>query len=337
MVVPFEGGADSWDRFVDEAEGATFCHLAGWRSVMEEALGHETVYLVATDTRGEWRGVLPLVRVESPLFGDYLLSMPFLSYGGPLGTPAARWTLADAAREEASERGVDLLELRAREPMTSPLQVSNRKITVLLDLPDDVEELWMGHLRGKVRTMVRRPRKEGMEVRFGRDELDAFYRVFSVNMRDLGTPVLPRAFFDAAARAFGDRMWTATVRSADGEPVAGGCGFLYRGEFEMTWASSLREYQQYTVNEFLYWSFMERLVEEGADTFNFGRCTPGSGTHRWKRKWRGRDVPLPWLQWTPAATPSPERPLYRAATWLWSRLPVAVTNRIGPHLASSLP
>ncbi len=83
---------------------------------------------------------------------------------------------------------------------------------------------------------------------------------------------------------------------------------------------------------------MERLIEEGrASTFNFGRCTPGSGSHRWKRKWRGRDVPLPWLQWNPAATPSPERPIYRLATRLWSNLPLAITNRIGPHVATFLP
>lgn len=336
IVVPFEGDAETWDRFVADAPGGTFCHLAGWRTVMERALGHDTRYLVATDTGGRWRGVLPLVHVKSALFGNYLLSMPFLNYGGPLGSASARLALIDAARDEADERGVDLLELRSREPMTSPLQVSNRKITVLLDLPDDVEQMWMGHLPGKVRTMVRKPGKEGMEMRFGLDLLPDFYRVFSVTMRNLGTPVLPRELFEVAADVFADQMWVGGVYAND-EPVAVGCGFLFRGEFEMTWAGSLQEYQRYTVNEFLYWSFMERLIQVGADTFNFGRCTPGSGTHRWKQKWAGRDVPLPWLQWTPVATPSPESGLYRTATWLWSRLPVALTNRIGPHLAGSLP
>lgn len=336
-VTRFDGEPEEWDRFVTGRLESTFCHLAGWRPVMEEVLGHETVYLVARDEEGGWHGVLPLVHVTSALFGDYLLSMPFLNYGGPLGSPPARLALLRAARDEARERGVDLLEIRTRDPMDSPLQVSNRKITVVLDLPDDVEELWMGHLRGKVRTMVRRPRKEGMEVRFGLDQLDAFYGVFSVNMRDLGTPVLPRRFFEALVEHLGTRVRVGVVYDAEGKAVAAGFGFVWMGEFEMTWAGSLKEYQRFTVNELLYWSFMEMLIGEGATRFNFGRCSPGSGTHRWKQKWEGRDVPLPWLQWIPAATPSPERPLYKAATWVWSHLPLAVTQRVGPVFASSLP
>ena len=59
------------------------------------------------------------------------------------------------------------------------------------------------------------------------------------------------------------------------EPVAGGCGFLWGGEFEMTWASALRKYNRMTPNMLLYWSFMEKAIEGGAALFNFGRCTPG--------------------------------------------------------------
>jgi FemAB-related protein (PEP-CTERM system-associated) len=304
---------------------------------MEDVLGHETVYLIARDADGQASGVLPLVHVVSALFGNYLLSMPFLNYGGPLGSGAARLALLNAARDEAVDRRVDLLEVRTRDPIISPLQVSNRKITVILDLPDDLESLWMGHLRGKVRTMVRRARKEGMQVRFGPDQRDAFYQVLSVTMRDLGTPALSRRFFEAVVAHLQPWVRIGVVYSASGAPAAAGFGFLWKGEFEMTWAGSRREYQRFTVNEYLYWSFMEMLIGEGADAFNFGRCTPGSGTHRWKQKWEGREVALPWLQWTPAATPSPDRPLYRAATWVWSHLPLAVTERLGPPLASSLP
>jgi hypothetical protein len=74
--------------------------------------------------------------------------------------------------------------------------------------------------------------------------------------------------------------------------------------------------------------------------FDFGRCTPGGGTHRFKLQWGGKDVPLPWAQWSPrgmAATPSPDRPLFRLATAVWSRLPLGVANRLGPFLAVRLP
>jgi len=97
---------------------------------------------------------------------------------------------------------------------------------------------------------------------------------------------------------------------------------VWRSEFEMTWASSLREHSRSAPNMLLYWSFMEQMIARGVRVFDFGRCTPGSGTHRFKRQWGGTDVALPWLQWSArnvAATPSPERPGYRLAAAVWRR------------------
>jgi hypothetical protein len=90
----------------------------------------------------------------------------------------------------------------------------------------------------------------------------------------------------------------------------------------------------------LYASFMEEMIRRGARLFNFGRCTPGVGTHRFKLQWGGTDELLPWAQWAPGAveaTPSPERPVFRLATRAWQRLPLAVANRAGPWLARQLP
>lgn len=335
-----DGTAAEWDAFVRGREGSSFCHLAGWRDVIEGELGHPCTYLVARDADGRWAGVLPLVRVRSLLFGHYLLSMPFLSYGGPLGSPGARRALSEEATRIAGETGADLLELRGRgidpEP---PLERVERKITVVLDLPDDPEVLWKDTLKSKVRSQVRRPMKEGMETRFGFDQIEPFYKVFQVNMRDLGTPVLPRGFFARIGEVLPDEVEFGCVYLGD-EPVAAGCGFVWGSEFEITWASALREFSRMAPNMLLYWAFMERMVERGLGSFNFGRCTPGGGTHRFKQQWGGEDEPLPWGQWSPSGvveTPNPDRPVFRAATNVWSRLPLPVANRLGPVLARWLP
>jgi FemAB-related protein (PEP-CTERM system-associated) len=339
-VVPFTRGGDVWDGFVTRAPGATFCHLYGWRDVMADALGHESPYAVAVDDQDEIQGVLPLVRVKSPWLGHYLVSLPFLNYGGPVGEPDACRALAAWAAAEARTSGADLLELRTRAALDTPLRASLRKITVLLDLPADPEELWRT-FSSKLRNQVRRPQRESdIEVRFGLGELDSFYHVFAHNMRDLGTPVLPRTLFEAIARAFPDLVVFGTVWCG-GRPVAGGCGFLWGGEFEMTWASSLRSHNHLGANMLLYWSFMREVIARRARIFNFGRCTPGGGTHRFKRQWGGsRDVPLPWAQWAPgavAATPSPDRPVFQFASAVWRRLPLALANLLGPILARQLP
>jgi FemAB-related protein (PEP-CTERM system-associated) len=338
-VVPYSGTDDEWDRMMSGFADSTFCHLSGWERVMSGALGHECIRLGARDDSGAWVGGLPLVHVRSRLFGDYLLSMPFLSYGGPVGPTEARQLLVETAIEEADRRGVDLLELRSRQALPGDHRVSERKVTVVKSLPESSEELWEKGLRAKVRSQVRRPMKEGMTTRFGPELVSSFYGVFARTMRDLGTPVLPRAFFEAIVENLSERSVVGLVE-LDGRPVAAGFGLEWNGELEITWAGADRELSRLAPNMLLYWGFMEESIRRGATAFNFGRCTPGSGTHRFKMQWGAEEQPLPWIQWAPSdtlATPSPDDSKYQLATRVWSRLPLAVTNFIGPRISRFLP
>jgi hypothetical protein len=91
----------------------------------------------------------------------------------------------------------------------------------------------------------------------------------------------------------------------------------------------------------LYWAFLERAMEQGLTRFNFGRCSPDGGTHRFKRQWGGRDEPLWWYQYSPggraAATPSPDAGAYSWGPRLWKRLPLPVANLLGPRIVRAIP
>src|SRR5205085_12160514 len=93
----FDGPATEWDAFASAQKGYTHFHRYGWRRVMQDVYGHDCIYVAARDERGALAGVLPLVRVKSMLFGHFLVSMPFLNYGGPLGTDEATRALVDEA------------------------------------------------------------------------------------------------------------------------------------------------------------------------------------------------------------------------------------------------
>lgn len=338
-IAPFEGATSEWDDFAGGQAGYTHFHRWGWKRVLEQVFGHQCVYLAARGDDGGLRGVLPLVRVKSAIFGHYLVSMPFLNYGGPLGDAEPVRALADEAVRLADAGGVKLLELRSRVALPLELPVSHRKITVVLDLPGTGDELFKA-IPAKVRSQVRRPQKEGVTVRFGPDQVDPFFAVFSRHMRDLGTPTLPRRFFQAIAAEFGDSAWFGCAWLKD-EPIACGAGFTWGGEFEMTWASSLSAYNKIAPNMLLYWAFMERAIERRLQVFNFGRCTPDGGTHRFKRQWGSRDEPLHWYQHTrgnvEAATPSPDDGAFSWGPRLWKRLPLPLATALGPRIVRYIP
>jgi len=306
---------------------------------MESVFGHECVYLGCRSGDGSLCGVLPLVRVRSRLFGHYLVSMPFLNYGGPLGSGAAVAALTREASAIATRDGVKLLELRSRAGLPIDLPVSHRKLTVLVDIPaNDPQALWAS-LSTKTRNKVRRPQKLGVEVRFGGEEMQSFFRVFAHHMRELGTPTQPEHFFRAIRDAFKESVVFGCAY-LNGTPIAGGCGFRWADEFEITWSSALRAHNDVRANYLLQWSFMERAAREGCRTYNFGRSSPGSGTHEFKRQWGGRDEPLWWYHLArggTAETPSPDSGPYRWGPRLWQWLPVGLATRLGPRIVRYIP
>ena len=72
-----------------------------------------------------------------------------------------------------------------------------------MDSSGGSEALWK-RLPSKLRSQIRKPQKENVTVQFGADQLQPFYAVFARHMRDLGTPVMPRSFFEEVSREFGD-------------------------------------------------------------------------------------------------------------------------------------
>jgi FemAB-related protein (PEP-CTERM system-associated) len=334
--------AARWDAFVDGAAGATAYHGFGWKRVVEESFGHRTHYLQAADGSGRIRGVLPLVRLKSVLFGKFLVSMPFFNYGGICAEePEVRAALLAAGVDIARAEGVSHLELRETSLLNAGLPVKTTKVCMRLALPGTAAELW-GTFDAKLRSQVRRPGKEGMTARVGREEeLDGFYRVFAANMRDLGTPVYSKRFFANILAAFPERSWIHTVYTGNGEPVASGFLLGHRETLEIPWASALRAFNRFSPNTLLYWSALSFACEHGYRCFDFGRSTPGEGTYRFKEQWGAQPVQLYWHYWLSAGGGLPElnphNPRYQAAIRLWRRLPLPVTRVLGPAIVRNLP
>jgi hypothetical protein len=123
--------------------------------------------------------------------------------------------------------GVSLLEggaERRGDAITGSADRSTRKITVVRDLPHGGGPVLWKQLDGKVRSQVRRPQKEGVQVRFGVDQVAPFFSIFARHMRDLGTPTQPKRLFEALVDAFPDDVWFGCAYLGK-EAIAAGCGF----------------------------------------------------------------------------------------------------------------
>lgn len=339
-IKTLEAETQLWDDFVHRQPAAHGSHLSGWKKVIEESFGHTCIYLMAAESN-ELYGVLPLVHVCSRLFGSFLISVPFLNYGGIVaGNDAARDGLFNAARELAATHRATYVELRHETPLLENVPTKQHKVSMLLDLPEEPEKLWSG-FKPKLRSQIRKPQKAGLSIRIGREEeLTHFYEVFSINMRDLGTPVYSRNFFAKILKNFPESTWICSILLHD-QPVAAGFILGFRDTLEIPWASSLRRYNHLAANMLLYWSVLEFAIKKGYRRFDFGRCTPGENTFKFKAQWGARPVPLYWQYWLANGNELPElaptNPRYQLAIKAWQKLPLFLTRLVGPAIIRNIP
>jgi serine/alanine adding enzyme len=342
MKILFAGDerAESWNNFVT-------AHVAGvnylrwqWKYVMERAFGWRTFYLLAEEF-GEVQGVLPLVWQNSRLFGNLLSSMPYFSEGGILATsPDAEALLLAEAISLARKLKSKHVELRQMTRLAADLPVKTDRVVMVLDLDPDPERI-MQRFDTKMRSNVRRCCKKSLEAEFGGLEfLDDFYEIFARRMRDLGTPVYTKRFFEQILSVFPEESFICRVRS---QKTIVSASFMtgFRNSIESNWAASLPEGRDLKASMFMAWQSMCFAAAKGYRLFDFGRSSIGSPTYDFKLEWNTRIIPLYWYRWSPQDEKSVEldrrNPQFRAAIEIWKRLPLSVTKVLGPPIAKCIP
>ncbi len=329
--------AGLWDNYVNAHPEATFFHLSSWRQVLEQAYGHPCHYLYA-EADGKIRGVLPLAHLRSRLFANALVSTPFCVYGGVLSDDeAARLSLEKAATGLAGELKVDYLEYRyLRQPESGRLE-KDLYVTFRKQLDPDPEANLKAVPR-KQRAMIRKGIKAGLESVID-PGVDRFYGLYAESVRNLGTPVFPKRYFETLKRTFADACEILVVEH-QGVPVAGVMNFYFRNQVLPYYGGGVAAARNLKANDFMYWEVMRRAVEKGVKIYDFGRSKRGTGSYRFKTHWGFEPQPLHYqyelIEVGELPDVNPLNPKYQLFIKAWRKLPLPVSKIVGPWLARSL-
>lgn len=333
--------------------------------MIRKTYGHDTYYLMAvreaprpaaigeTAKPGKEQilGVLPLVHFRHPVFGNELVSMPFMDGGGILadGQEVEQSLFAEAVKL-ARRIGATQINLRCELPVagmdtmaslgisgSTPLKILNRttKVRMLLSLPAS-SELLTKSFKSKLRSQINKPLKAGCTSRTGGVELlEDFYKVFLTNMRDLGSPVHSVELMRNVLGEFPE-LARIMMTYKSGEPVAAAMVIGFKEVLRNPWASSDRKHASMSPNMLLYLRMLEFACDNGYKAFDFGRSTVGEGTYRFKEQWGAAPVPLHWyLISLDGKLPDPngsESKLFETAVHFWKKLPLGVTRILGPRI-----
>ncbi len=323
-------------------QSASIYHMSSWKTLIEKTFGHQCLYYYALNEQGDICGILPSVNLNSKIFGNFIVSMPYFNYGGVLAdNDDIANQLNQCLQQQADKNKVSHIQYRESvERVGDVLSVSTNKVNMILQLPESADAL--GKLIGsKRRSQIKRPIKEGVSHKIGGAELlSDFYAVFCQNMRDLGTPVYGKSFFENILNTF-EANCSICIVYWQGKPVSAGFLIRYKDRLEIPWASTLSYANRISVNMYLYWQILSYAIEIGCKEFDFGRSTVDEGTYRFKKQWKSEPQQCYWYHWVPsgAVLPnlSPSNAKFNLAIKLWKKLPLSVANALGPLLVKNLP
>jgi FemAB-related protein (PEP-CTERM system-associated) len=327
-----------WDAFVEGAPEATFFHRAGWRRVIEKSFGHRTHYFQAERSTGI-AGVLPLTEIRSVLFGHSLIANAFCVSGGPIALDEpARGALNASARELFHKTGARYLEYRgAAKPKPEWQTRDDLYASFSGPLPEDEAEN-LKRIPRKQRAVVRKAIDSNLTWRVGHD-IDALYDLYAISVRNLGTPVFPKRYFQNLVATFAPACDVLTV-SHDNVPVASVMNFYFRDRVMPFYTGSVPQARKLGAYVLMYWRLMRHAAARGCRIFDFGRSKVGTGPYEFKKNWGFTPVPIVHHFLTRDGTPMPDinplNPKYRMMIATWKRLPLAVANRLGPIIVRNI-
>ena len=339
MLLPdTKEAAAEWDAFVASRPDSTFFHLSGWREVVRRSFGHRCPYLVSREN-GALGAVMPLTEIDSFLFGHFLIGNGFCVGGGPLSASAgALAAVLKEAEDLGRARKVAYIELRDCEA-AGPSWQSRSDLYAGFEGPIAREEADnLKQIPRKQRAVVRKALEQGFEITIER-QARPFFDLYARTVRDHGTPVLPRRYFENLLSVFGEACEILTVRK-EGRPISSVLSFFYRDRVLPYYTGSIVEARRSGANDMMYWALMRRAVERGASVFDFGRSKLGTGPYAFKSNWgfTPRPITHQYLLLGRDTLPNlnPTNPRYAKLIATWQRLPLPIANAISPFISRSL-
>jgi FemAB-related protein (PEP-CTERM system-associated) len=333
-------GDTRWDPYVKSHADGSFHHLLGWKRVIERAFGHRAHYLYA-ERDGKLTGVFPLFEVGGAPFTRAMVSAPVGVSGGVIADDdeSAR-LLRDGARAIAEREQLSYIEYKSEKKRFADLPTKDDLYYVFRQELFGDREKQLAVIPRKTRAVIREAEKNKLRADFNRNDLEAFYDLYALSLRNLGTPMFPKELFVASLEEFPDACDILSVRHT-GRIIGCVLNYYYKGVMLPFFAGTAPEARDVGVNNYVYWVMLERGYDLGYRVFDFGRSKKDTGAFAFKKHFGMQETPLQYqydlVKAKELPSFNPTNPKYTKAIETWQKLPVELTKIVGPLIQKRLP
>ncbi|MEM9287113.1 MAG: FemAB family XrtA/PEP-CTERM system-associated protein [Pseudomonadota bacterium] len=334
-----DGAFGVWDDYVRAHPSSTAFHLSAWSRAVQASMGHRVHWLTYRSAAGALEGVLPITQIKSRLFGHSLISCAFAVYGGPLfDHDTAKAALLDAAQALVQSSGASALELRSQDRVapTWPAK-EGLYVTFKRDIDQD-PDVNMKAIPRKQRAMVRKGIKFDLRADIT-DSIDQHFAMYSESVRNLGTPIFPKRWFEALQAFYGEDLDILVIKKDD-QPLASVLSLYFKDDVLPYYGGGTAAARGFAANDYMYWALMEHAREKGCTRFDFGRSKTGTGAFSFKKNWGFEPQPLCYEFFLQGGAEMPDvnplNPKYQLMIKTWRKLPLWAANMLGPLISKNL-
>lgn len=279
-----------WDQYVSGQKHANVSHTSSYGLILKEVFGFKDRYFIAREL-DHIKAVIPFFQI-----GRRFLCLPFWQNAFPLIDPdQSPVLLQEIVAGRVMEGGGREIQFNGLIDYKGPECNRMRKVAgpryIRLDLRAGEKTLWDRQIDYSVRKAVSKARRNGLTCENSGNThalLDIFYPLYVRSMIRLGSPPLPKKYYEMVGKLLPDKFNVAYVRK-EGKCISALFGFVMNGAAQITAIASEPHFWDLRPNDLAHWSFIEWACRNGFSTFDFG-VARYEGQTKYKSKWGADDL-----------------------------------------------
>jgi len=282
-----------WDNFVANHPEGRFCHLIGYKKVVEGSYRYQPYYYLLK--KGDnVAGIIPFFVFKSAFLGKKLISQPFSEYGGLLLdtlSPYEYDEVFNLSRDILKQANVKMAEIHGgfgipQDSRDKFLIPSSQHYRGILNLDTDADLYFEKTVDRMVRKAIRKAERNNVTC-FEKSDSEMiknhFYPLFLQSMKRLGVPAHPLSYYEKMTEHL-DKNLKIFWAEFEGKIIAGLLGFAVGRGIHIINIVSDPVYWDKRPNDLCHWHFIKWGIENKYDYFDFGSVRY-EGQKIFKEKW----------------------------------------------------
>lgn len=245
------------------------------------------------------------------------ISLPFVSYSGYLSNNDSTLSyLKNYLKESHIEiDSRDLCDEEVTEGYVNPIVYF-----------DNLDSFW-SNISSNNRNQFKKSFKFNYEF-IEENNIENFYNLYATGMRNLGTPVHGKKYFNQIQKFMTSKVFTIMLNN---KAIGSMFCLLDNDSLSVNYAYVYPEYSKDYANYFMYYKLIEWMSNNSIKILDMGRSTYDEGTFHFKKKFKPKFYKIS------SNINYSQNNTLKIFSEIWTKIPLCLANFIGPKLRRFLP